>query len=31
MFKSDHNDPASPCSNVTITGAPANCAGATEV
>jgi len=33
MFKSDHNDPASPCSNagVLITGAPANCAGATEI
>jgi hypothetical protein len=31
MFKSDHNDPASPCSNAgTIFGAPANCAGATE-
>ncbi len=33
MFKSDHNDPASPCSNagVLITGAAANCAGATEI
>jgi len=33
MFKSDHNDPASPCTNagVLITGAPANCAGATEI
>ncbi|MGY3590253.1 hypothetical protein ACVIGB_010163 [Bradyrhizobium sp. USDA 4341] len=33
MYKSDHNDPASPCSNVgvTITGAPATCAGATEI
>src|SRR6266481_731282 len=33
MYKSDHNDPASPCSNVgvTITGNPANCAGATEI
>jgi hypothetical protein len=33
MYKSDHNDPASPCSNagVLITGAPANCAGATEI
>ncbi|MHC2331014.1 hypothetical protein [Bradyrhizobium sp. USDA 4454] len=33
MYKSDHNDPASPCSNVgvTITGAPAACAGATEI
>lgn len=31
MFKSDHNDPASPCTNAgTIFGAPANCAGATE-
>jgi len=32
MFKSDHNDPAGPCSNagVLISGAPANCAGATE-
>jgi hypothetical protein len=32
-YKSDHNDPASPCSNVgvLITGTgPANCAGATE-
>src|SRR2546421_7269378 len=33
MFKSDHNDPASPCVNagVLITGGPANCAGATEI
>ena len=33
MFKSDHNDPAGPCSNagVLITGAAANCAGATDV
>jgi hypothetical protein len=32
MFKSDHNDPASPCTNAgTIFGAPANCAGATEI
>jgi hypothetical protein len=33
MFKSDHNDPALPCTapGVTITGAPANCAGATEI
>src|SRR5258708_6465610 len=33
MFKSDHNDPASPCSNagVLLSGAPANCAGATEI
>jgi hypothetical protein len=33
MFKSDHNDPASPCTNVgvTITGNPASCAGATEI
>ena len=31
MFKSDHNDPAGPCTNAgTIFGAPANCAGATE-
>ncbi len=32
LFKSDHNDPAMPCVNagVLITGAPANCAGATE-
>lgn len=32
-FKSGHNDPASPCSNagVLITGAPADCAGATEI
>jgi hypothetical protein len=32
MFKSDHNDPASPCTNagVLLSGAPANCAGATE-
>src|SRR5437868_4533869 len=33
MFKSDHNDPASPCVNagVLLSGAPANCAGATEI
>jgi hypothetical protein len=33
MFKSDHNDPASPCvaPGVTITGGAANCAGATEI
>jgi hypothetical protein len=33
MFKSDHNDPASPCTGpgVTITGGAANCAGATEI
>jgi len=32
MFKSDHNDPAAPCTNAgTIFGAPANCAGATEI
>jgi hypothetical protein len=32
MFKSGHNDPASPCTNAgTIFGAPANCAGATEI
>jgi hypothetical protein len=32
MFKSDHNDPASPCTNAgTIFGAPANCTGATEI
>ncbi|MGO8910372.1 MAG: hypothetical protein ACLQDM_13780 [Bradyrhizobium sp.] len=32
MYKSDHNDPAGPCSNagVLLSGAPANCAGATE-
>jgi hypothetical protein len=32
-FKSDHNDPASPCSNagVLLSGAAANCAGATEI
>jgi hypothetical protein len=32
MFKSDHNDPAAPCANagVLLSGAPANCAGATE-
>jgi len=31
-LKSDHNDPASPCSNagVLLSGAPANCAGATD-
>jgi hypothetical protein len=32
LFKSDHNDPASPCTNAgTIFGAPADCAGATEI
>src|SRR5580704_566250 len=33
MFKSDHNDPASPCTapGVTITGGAADCAGATEI
>ena len=33
MFKSDHNDPAAPCINagVSVTFAPANCAGATEI
>src|SRR3569832_700416 len=33
MFKSDHNDPASPCVNagVLLSGAPATCAGATEI
>jgi hypothetical protein len=38
MFKSDHNDPANPCSQVGIIqgpgfvgGTPANCAGATEI
>lgn len=32
MFKSGHNDPASPCTNAgTIFGSPANCAGATEI
>jgi len=32
MYKSDHNDPASPCTNAgTIFGVPANCAGATEI
>jgi hypothetical protein len=32
MFKSDHNDPAGPCINAGVlpSGAPANCAGATE-
>src|ERR1700722_7171026 len=32
MFKSDHNDPAGPCSNagVLITGGAASCAGSTE-
>src|ERR1700690_2962997 len=32
MFKSDHNDPAGPCSTagVLLSGAAANCAGATE-
>jgi hypothetical protein len=33
MFKSDHNDPASPCTNagVNIFGTASNCAGATEI
>ena len=33
MFKSDKNDPASPCTNagVLITGVAATCAGATEI
>jgi hypothetical protein len=32
MFKSGHNDPVSPCTNAgTIFGAPADCAGATEI
>jgi hypothetical protein len=33
LFKSDHNDPAAPCINagVSITFAPATCAGASEV
>src|ERR1700730_16294297 len=32
LFKSDHNDPASPCTNAgTIFGVPANCAGASEI
>jgi hypothetical protein len=34
MFKSDHNDPASPCTNAGTTapfGGAANCAGATEI
>ena len=33
LFKSDHNDPAAPCINagVSVTFAPANCAGATEI
>jgi hypothetical protein len=33
LFKSDHNDPASPCSNagVNIFGTPSNCAGASEI
>lgn len=32
MFKSDHNDPAGPCTNAgTIFGAAASCAGATEI
>jgi hypothetical protein len=33
MFKSDHNDPAGPCINagVSVTFAPASCAGATEI
>jgi hypothetical protein len=32
MYKSSHNDPASPCTNAgTIFGAAADCAGATEI
>src|SRR5467141_4649383 len=32
LFKSGHNDPASPCTNAgTIFGVPGNCAGATEI
>jgi hypothetical protein len=32
MYKSGHNDPASPCTNAgTIFGTPADCAGATEI
>ena len=32
MFKSDHNDPASPCTGSgNIFGVPANCAGSTDV
>src|SRR5882757_5788435 len=33
MFKSDHNDPASPCTSpgTTITGGLGSCAGATEI
>ena len=32
MFKSDHNDPASPCTNAGVIGTvPATCAGATEI
>ncbi|HEV7635528.1 MAG TPA: hypothetical protein VGO54_08850 [Bradyrhizobium sp.] len=38
MYKSGHNDPASPCTNAgvvfnpgTLTATPANCAGATEI
>src|SRR5450432_2588198 len=34
MFKSDHNDPANPCTNAGTTapfGGPATCAGATEI
>ncbi|MCK1424220.1 hypothetical protein IVB15_12045 [Bradyrhizobium sp. 182] len=32
MYKSDHNDPAGPCTNAgTIFGTPASCAGATEI
>src|SRR3954468_3072596 len=33
LFKSDHNDPAAPCINagVSVTFAPASCAGATEI
>ena len=33
LFKSDHNDPAAPCINagVSVTFAPANCAGASEI
>jgi hypothetical protein len=32
LFKSGHNDPAAPCTNAgNIFGAPANCAGASEI
>jgi hypothetical protein len=33
MFKSDHNDPAAPCTNagVNVFGTASNCAGATEI